>query len=54
MKESSNSFKDGKQSMIPLKFGNTKVYLKNVGVHDSFELERRSLLVLGIDEKLGM
>lgn len=54
MKESSNSFKDGKQSMITLKFGNTKVYLKNVGVRDSFELESRSLLVLGIEEKLGM
>ena len=52
MKESSNSFKDGKQSMITLKFGNTKVYLKNV--RDSFELESRSLLVLGIEEKLGM
>ena len=54
MKESSNSFKDGKQSMITLKFGNTKVYLINVGVRDSFELESRSLLVLGIEEKLGM
>lgn len=54
MKESSNSFKDGKQSMITLRFGNTKVYIKNFGVRDSFELESRSLLVLGIEEKLGM
>ena len=54
MEESSNSFKDGKQSMITLKFANTRVYLKNVGLRDSSELESHSLLVLGIEEKLGM
>ena len=40
--------------MIILKFANTKVYLKNVGLRDSFESASRSLLVLGIGEKLGM
>lgn len=53
-KESSNSFKDGNQSVITLKFANTRVYLKNVGLRDSSELVSHSLLVLGIEEKLGM
>ena len=52
MKESSNSFKDGKQSMITLKFANTRVYLKNVGLRDSSELASHSLLVLGIEENI--
>ena len=55
MKESNNSFKDGKQSMmITLKFANTRVYLKNVGLRNASELASHSLLVLGIEEKLGM
>ena len=40
--------------MIILKFANTKVYRKNVGRRDSFESASRSLLVLGIEEKLGV
>ena len=54
MKESSNSFKDGKQRKITLKFANTRVYLKKDGLRDCSELASHSLMVLSIEEKLGM